>query len=90
MDVSAADLGDVLDAVIRELGMPQSLKDVGVGREKLDGLAENSLHDRWCISNPVSLREKYQGIHWTWKTGQKRNEWSGSVLFITISYSEFF
>ena len=60
VDVSVADLGDVLDAVIRELGMLRSLKDVGVGREKLDGLAENSLHDRWCISNPVSLREKGQ------------------------------
>jgi alcohol dehydrogenase class IV len=54
------DLGDVLDAVIRELGMPRSLREVGVGREQLDGLAENSLHDRWCISNPVPLREKRQ------------------------------
>lgn len=60
VDISTADLGDVLDAVVRELGMPRSLKDVGIGREKLDGLAENSLHDRWCISNPVSLREKEQ------------------------------
>lgn len=60
VDTSIADLGDVLDAVIRNLGMPRTLRDVGVGREKLDGLAENSLHDRWCISNPVSLREKGQ------------------------------
>lgn len=43
-----ADLGDMLDAVISELGMPRSLKDVGVGEDKLDLLAENSLHDRWC------------------------------------------
>lgn len=60
VDTESADLGDVLDAVIRDLGMPRTLKDVGVGREKLDGLAENSLHDRWCVSNPVSLREKGQ------------------------------
>ncbi|KAL5338396.1 alcohol dehydrogenase [Aspergillus crustosus] len=55
-----ADLGDVLDAVIRELGMPRSLADVGVGRDKLDGLAQNSLADRWCRTNPVPLTEKAQ------------------------------
>lgn len=60
MVIGELDLGDVLDAVIRELGMPRSLREVGVGREQLDGLAENSLHDRWCISNPVPLREKTQ------------------------------
>jgi alcohol dehydrogenase class IV len=61
VDVSTADLGDVLDAVIRELGMPRSLKDVGVeGYEKLDTLAAHSLHDRWCKTNPVPLEEKEQ------------------------------
>ncbi|KAL4885831.1 alcohol dehydrogenase [Aspergillus karnatakaensis] len=55
-----ADLGDVLDAVIRELGMPRSLKEVGVGRDKLDGLAQNSLADRWVRTNPVPLNEKEQ------------------------------
>lgn len=57
---STADLGDVLDAVIRELGMPRTLKEVGVGRDQLDGLAEHSLHDRWCATNPIPLREKKQ------------------------------
>ncbi|RHZ55217.1 iron-containing alcohol dehydrogenase [Aspergillus thermomutatus] len=60
VEASAADLGDVLDAVIRELGMPRSLKDVGVGRDALDELAANSLHDRWCKTNPVPLTEKGQ------------------------------
>ena len=55
-----ADLGSVLDVVIRALDMPRSLTDVGVGREKLDGLAENSLHDRWCITNPIPLKNKEQ------------------------------
>ncbi|PYH99240.1 putative Fe-containing alcohol dehydrogenase [Aspergillus ellipticus CBS 707.79] len=59
-DVESADLGDVLDAVIRELGMPRTLKEVGVGREQLDGLAEHSLLDRWCRTNPVPLTEKAQ------------------------------
>lgn len=54
------DLGDVLDALFRELGMPRSLGDFGIGRDKLDGLAVNSLKDRWCRSNPVPLNEKEQ------------------------------
>lgn len=53
-------LSDVLDAIIRELGMPRSLKDVGVGRDKIDQLAETSLHDRWVATNPVPLKEKRQ------------------------------
>ena len=60
VDTDKVDLGDVLDAIIRELGLPRNLKDVGVGREKLDRLAENSLNDRWCVSNPVPLKEKEQ------------------------------
>lgn len=59
-DVSAADLGDVLDAVIRELGMPRSLADVGIGRDKLEMLAENTLHDPLCQSNPIPLTKKSQ------------------------------
>ncbi|KAJ5679016.1 hypothetical protein N7462_007260 [Penicillium macrosclerotiorum] len=60
IDVGTSDLGDILDVVIRELGMPRSLTDVRVGRDKLDALAAHSLHDRWCQSNPVPLKEKDQ------------------------------
>lgn len=55
-----ADVGDCVDAIIRELGMPRSLKEVGVGRDKLDGLAVNSLKDRWVRTNPIPLLEKKQ------------------------------
>ena len=60
INIEASDLGDILDAVFRELGMPRSLSDVGVGCDKLDALAAHSLHDRWCQSNPVPLKEKEQ------------------------------
>lgn len=60
LDVERSDLGDILDVIIRELGMPRSLSNVRVGRDKLDGLAAHSLHDRWCQSNPVPLKEKSQ------------------------------
>ncbi|KAL4780710.1 alcohol dehydrogenase [Aspergillus varians] len=60
LQTEGTDLGDVLDAIFRELGMPRSLAEVGVGRDQLDGLAANSLLDRWCRSNPVPLTEKAQ------------------------------
>ncbi|MCJ1394799.1 hypothetical protein MMC18_007679 [Xylographa bjoerkii] len=55
-----ADLGDVLDAVIRELGMPRSLKEVGVGRERFAELAVNSLSDLCMPTNPVPIKRKEQ------------------------------
>lgn len=57
---NTAALGDMLDTIITELGMPRSLQSVGLGREKLDLLAENSLHDKWCGTNPRPLVEKSQ------------------------------
>ncbi|KAI1869641.1 uncharacterized protein JN550_005622 [Neoarthrinium moseri] len=50
-----AGLGDLMDAVIRALGMPRTLKEFGIGEDKLDGIAEHSLHDRWVKSNPAPL-----------------------------------
>ncbi|SMR57901.1 unnamed protein product [Zymoseptoria tritici ST99CH_3D1] len=56
--VQKDELAAVLDVFIRELGLPRTLKDVNVGMDKLDLLAENSLKDRWCRTNPRPLREK--------------------------------
>ena len=60
LEEGKADLGELLDAVISGLGMPRSLRDVGVGSEKMDLLAENSLRDEWCRKNPRPLTEKSQ------------------------------
>jgi len=46
--------------VMRELGLPRTLREVGVGREELDALAENSLRDEACGTSPVPLRGKGQ------------------------------
>lgn len=54
------DLGDVLDIVIRELGMPRTLKDVGIGRDKLNGLAANTLQDAWSKTNSTPITDKAQ------------------------------
>ena len=55
-----SDLGDILDQVIRELGMPRTLKVVWVGREKLDILAEDTLKDHWAKTNTMPITEKAQ------------------------------
>ncbi|KUJ15645.1 iron-containing alcohol dehydrogenase-like protein [Mollisia scopiformis] len=55
-----SDAGDVVGAIISELGMPRTLKDVGVGRNQLDALAENCLKDVWLKVNPVPLIRKEQ------------------------------
>ncbi|KAK6224029.1 hypothetical protein LQW54_000175 [Pestalotiopsis sp. IQ-011] len=49
------DLSDLLDAVIRALGMPRSLKEFGITEDKLGSIAEHSLKDRWVQSNPAAL-----------------------------------
>ena len=52
--------GDALDAIFRELGMPRTLKEVGVGRDKFDALAVNSLKDPCCVVNPIPLEKEAQ------------------------------
>lgn len=55
-----ADLGDVIDAVVRELGLPRSMEEVGIGWEKMDRLADNALHDVFLKTNAVPLLRKEQ------------------------------
>ncbi len=56
-----AELGDLLDAIFRALGMPRTLAQFGIeGEDVLGRLAENSLKDRWAAKNPRSLTEKSQ------------------------------
>ena len=60
LEKGRSNAGDALDAVFRTLGLPRTLKDVGVGRDKLDILAENSLSDPCLEVNPVPLTDKAQ------------------------------
>ncbi|TVY41300.1 Dehydrogenase [Lachnellula occidentalis] len=54
------DLGDVLDAIIRELGFPRTLKEYNIGRENLEKIAESSLGDICATWNAISLVKKEQ------------------------------
>ncbi|KUJ13464.1 Dehydroquinate synthase-like protein [Mollisia scopiformis] len=62
LDMEKADLGDVLRAIFNALGMPKSLKEVGIGREKLDEVAENSLQDHFCRTNPIPIDSKEKAL----------------------------
>ena len=55
------DLGDLLDGLFREYGMPRTLKEVGVqGEANLQTLAVRSLEDPWCRTNPIPLTTSEQ------------------------------
>lgn len=55
-----APLSDLIDAFIRELELPRTLASVGVGRDLFDRIAENSLQDVFCKTNPAPLERKEQ------------------------------
>jgi maleylacetate reductase len=49
------DTADVLDAFIRELGMPRSLQDVRIGPEHFDRIAEQAMGTPWIPRNPRKI-----------------------------------
>ncbi|KAK3117615.1 hypothetical protein LTR53_000843 [Teratosphaeriaceae sp. CCFEE 6253] len=56
----AADLGDLLDAVIRRLGLPRTLGELGISADVIPSLSERALHDFWAPTNPVPLLKAEQ------------------------------
>jgi alcohol dehydrogenase class IV len=42
------------------LGLPRSLKEVGVGRVKIEALAKRTLDDAWAGMNPIALAKSEQ------------------------------
>jgi len=49
------DAADVLDHFIRGLGMPRSLRDVSVGPEHFDRIAEQAMATPWIPRNPRKI-----------------------------------
>lgn len=46
--------------MIRELGFPRTLGEYGIGRDKLEAIAESSLKDVCCQFNAIPLEKKEQ------------------------------
>ena len=57
-----ADLGDLIDVVVRELGLKRSLKEANVGRDMFQKLAEISMADPFMETNPVPIKRPLQAI----------------------------
>ncbi|KAF7300557.1 alcohol dehydrogenase [Mycena chlorophos] len=55
-----AGLGEMLRELTRELGLPTTLKEVGVEGARVEKLAEYSLLDPWIKTNPSPLESKEQ------------------------------
>jgi maleylacetate reductase len=47
--------GDAVAELIHDLGLPGTLRDVGVRAEQLDRIADESMHDRWVHTNPRKI-----------------------------------
>jgi maleylacetate reductase len=47
--------GDAVASLIAGLGLPGTLRDVGVKHEQLDEIAVGSMHDRWVHTNPRKI-----------------------------------
>ena len=47
--------GDGVAALIARLGLPGTLREVGVKPEQLDAIATGSMHDRWIHTNPRKI-----------------------------------
>ena len=50
-----ADAGDLVADLVRKLELPATLREVGVTRDQLDLIAQNSMHDRAIATNPRKI-----------------------------------
>lgn len=50
-----ADAADVVARLIADLGLPRTLRDVKVPREKLRTIAVHAMHDPWTATNPRKI-----------------------------------
>ncbi|MBI2736097.1 MAG: iron-containing alcohol dehydrogenase [Rhodospirillales bacterium] len=54
------DAGDVLDQLIRGLGMPRTLSEVKIGKEHFDRIAEQAMGTPWVPRNPRKIDSPVQ------------------------------
>jgi maleylacetate reductase len=57
---AGADAADVVEQLVAELGLPGRLRDVGIERDRLEEIAEASMHDRWILTNPRRITSPEQ------------------------------
>ena len=60
LDEDKADLGDLLNAYVRALGLPRTLKEMEISSNLIPALSERALADFWSPTNPVPLLKAEQ------------------------------
>lgn len=55
LGLPGGEAADAVAALVGALGLPQTLRDVGVRAEQLDVIAEGSMHDRMVHTNPRKI-----------------------------------
>lgn len=55
LDRDKADLGDLLDAIVRALGLPRTLKEMDISPDVIPALSKRALADFWAPTNPIPL-----------------------------------
>lgn len=60
MQKSANDLGDILKAIFKYLGMPTTLSEAGIDKSKFEDIARSSMVDICTQNNPVKLNDHKQ------------------------------
>lgn len=55
-----AELGDILDVLIRALGLPRTLTELGIVKDVIPALSQRALDDFWAATNPVPLLKAEQ------------------------------
>ena len=54
------DAADVITAFLGKLGLPRSLREVNVTRERFDAIIEHTMHDEWLHANPRKITSREQ------------------------------
>ena len=52
MGRTGTDASTVIDEYVRNLGLPRTLSEVGVGPADFERVAKHSMHDRYIHTNP--------------------------------------
>jgi maleylacetate reductase len=52
----ATPAADLVAQLVATLGLPQTLREVGVGRDRFREIAEKSMHDRAVLNNPRPIK----------------------------------
>ena len=58
----ATPAADLVAGLVAELGLPRTLRDVGVGKERFREIGEKSMHDRAVLNNPRPITKPEQVV----------------------------